>query len=247
VLLLVGFGFYYVVSPPVFLDYSANGPDYHAYRIALERSFTLRSVGTLIEIHNGPADLRAAEKAAEKAGIPLVLSSLPPPPEQNAARLYDQWHKLRNKKLSAFDLQSRFTPLSLNYHYTSAQLSVIQSFYNKNAPAEVTLVSATDKPRLYYPIDNNLDFKLIDLMDSAAFDIRGRSVLLVHEGKTKDAIRMQCRDFLMADQIAQLPGEGPFLDLGRVETKALHPDNPYDMQDHKRTVSNISENKPDTT
>jgi hypothetical protein len=97
----------------------------------------------------------------------------------------------------------------------------MQKFFDENATSQSALLAATDKPYFYAPSETDIFTEPYDLRFDAALEIRDRSVLLTYGGHNQAAIDMQCRDFLIANQIAQAKGMWALNSAEDPETTAL--------------------------
>ena len=95
------------------------------YIQALEQSKDPQAVAIRREVASGPADLAKERTAALAAGVPLDAASLQrplPPPDQNAALLYQQLDALRHSRPLNLPTYAQAPALRLRLHSCTNRL-----------------------------------------------------------------------------------------------------------------------------
>ena len=176
----------------------------------LETSTDPQAVAVRQKIEAGPADLARAREAMGKEGVPLEAAALQkplPPPDQNAAPLYEKLAQLLKDK--PLHLPAYAEPLASTYAYTPAQLAIVQKIYDSRPDVWDLAHQAADKPQCVFARDWTkgpaLLFPELTVIREAARLINTETFLLAAQGKYADAVKNQTRGFRIAEHGASDP------------------------------------------
>lgn len=184
-------------DPQAYFHYLLTSPDPDAQAIRRQ-------------IESGPADLARERTLAKAAGIVVDVKDLQkplPPPDQNAAPLYEKLAQLRKDKPEGLP---RFAgvhwPLSRRYALTPDQLAQMRKWYADRQDLYTLLHEATDKPQCVFSRDwsnpANDYFRSFAAMRENTRLLQTESYLLAQQGRYSDALQNQARGFRLAEHTA---------------------------------------------
>ena len=183
-----------------------------AYVRALDQSRDPQAVAIRQEIADGPAALARERAAATATGIPLTpeQSTRPmPPPDQNAAPLYQQLTDLRRQKPLKLPMYAQ--PLGYGDAYTPEQIAAVQQVVDSRRDVFDLLQQAADRPQCLFPsskssVDNgSANFAAFAGLRENARELDTEGFLLARQGRFADAVTDAARGLHLAEQTAQQP------------------------------------------
>jgi hypothetical protein len=176
----------------------------------LETATDARSVAVRRQIEAGPADLARARAEIEKDGVsldPAALQRPLPPPDQNAAPLYQKLFQLLRDKPLGLPIYAQ--PLTADHTYTPEQLAVVQKIYDSRPDVWGLVHQAADRPQCVYTRHWSEGFSVLfpefQQFREAARLLNTETYLLAAQGRYAEAVQNQTRGFRVAEHAASDP------------------------------------------
>ena len=177
--------------------------------IALTQVLLGASDANLKAIENGRRDLARQRAAAHREGIalsPWHPERPLPPPEQNAALVYEQLTHLLKEKPFDEPLLTAALRVSSRHAYGASDVAAARRLVSERRDVLMLVRQATDRHSCAFPrqwsLGNAITYPEIGPARDAARLLTMESILLALDGRYKEAITNQCRGFRIAAQIA---------------------------------------------
>jgi len=177
---------------------------------SLETATDARTVAVRRQLEAGPADLARARAEIAKDGISLDPSRLQkplPPPDQNAAPLYQKLFQLLHDKPLGLPIYAQ--PLIASQTYTPEQIAAVQKIYDSRPDVWALVHQAADRPQCVYTRHwfegFSVLFPELAQFREAARLLNTETYLLAAQGKYAEAVQNQARGFRVAEHAASDP------------------------------------------
>ena len=176
----------------------------------LETATDTRSVTLRRQIEAGPADLARARAEMAQDGVsldPVALQRPLPPPDQNAAPLYQKLFQVLKDKPLGLPIYAQ--PLAWDHTYTPEQLAAVQKIYDSRPEVWALLNQAADRPQCVYARRWSEGFSVLfpEFQQFREADrlLNTETYLLAAQGKYAEAVQNQTRGFRVAEHAASDP------------------------------------------
>ncbi len=176
----------------------------------LETATDARSVAVRRQIEAGPADLARARAEIAGDGVspdPAGLQKPLPPPDRNAAPLYQKLFQLLRDKPLGLPIYAQ--PLTADHTYTPEQLAVVQKIYGSRPDVWALLHQAADRPQCVWTRNwsegAGILFPEFQQIREAARLLNTETYLLAAQGRYAEAVQNQTRGFRVAEHAASDP------------------------------------------
>jgi hypothetical protein len=167
------------------------------------------SAGNLELIETGPRDRARQRAAARREGIPLTPQEFQrpsPPPEQDAAPIYEQLTRLLKEKPLDEKLELSAERLGSRYQYGTEDVAAARKLLADRQDVMALVHQATDRPQCVFQRDwlraPSLLFPEFAPMRAAARLLKVESYLLALDGRCAEAVANQTRGFHLAAHAA---------------------------------------------
>lgn len=160
-------------------------------------------------IETGTRDLARQRAAARREGIPLTPKEFQrpsPPPDQDAAPIYEQLTRLLKEKPLDPKGEDAASRLGSRYQYTAEDVAAARNLFADRQDVVTLAHQATDRPQCVFQRDWSLGPSLLfpefAPARAAARLIKAESYLLALDGRYPEAIANQARGFRIATHMA---------------------------------------------